>query len=565
MTKLNYLDPGSAVRAFSSLLYRDDTEIVNGHDIVKQFFGLIMIKNTSGYLPFARKYRPGKFSELMGQEVLTKTLSYCISNNRLAQAHLLTGIRGVGKTSSARIIAKTINCTDLKIDGTEISPCENCNNCQGFNNHSHPDIIEIDAASRTGVDDVREIIESCEYRPLLGKYKVFIIDEVHMLSKNAFNALLKIIEEPPPCVIFLFATTEVQKLPITVISRCQRYDLRRLTFDEIYALIDNIAKRENLKFEDEALKIIADKSEGSARDATSMLDQAASYAHNISDSKQIITAEVVSRMLGLVQTGTIIRIVQLIIANDPEKAVNLVQEIYKESSSLQHLIETIADFIADLSHAKVIPNYHNPLYKSYTNQITELLLGASLSRLSILWQIFSNGIAELKTSHNELITAQMLVIKAIYSCNLPTAEEIMSVDTGAGHEAANSSALVEETSLPEKKSDEREIFDFLKYCHKQNEMEIYYLLFNEVEVIKFANQELSIASSGSIKTSIIDKIKSLLENCWPGEKWLVLHKNQAKITGLKNKMMDIAASREDFRSIKNNFPGANISDILLET
>lgn len=501
----------------------------------------------------------------MGQEVLTKTLSYCISNNRLAQAHLLTGIRGVGKTSSARIIAKTINCTDLKVDGTEISPCEKCNNCLAFNNHSHPDIIEIDAASRTGVDDVREIIESCEYRPLLGKYKVFIIDEVHMLSKNAFNALLKIIEEPPPCVIFLFATTEVQKLPITVISRCQRYDLRRLTFDEIYALIDNIAQKEHLKFEDEALKIIAAKSEGSARDATSMLDQAASYSHNTSDPEEIITAKIVSKMLGLVQISTVIRMIQLIVAGDPEKAINLICEIYSETSSLQHFTETMADFIADLSRAKVIPNYHNPLYKSYSNQITEILLGTSLSRLSILWQIFSGGIAELKTSHNELITAQMLVIKAIYSCDLPTAEEIMSVDGSLDRKSANSSSLIEEEYLPEKKSDEHEIFDFLKYCHKKNEMEIYYFLFNEVEVNKFANHELSIASSGSIKKPIMDKIKSLLESYLPGEKWLVLHKNQEKITNLKNKMMDIAASKEDFRSIKNNFPSANISDILLET
>lgn len=524
-----------------------------------------MIKSTSGYLPFARKYRPRKFSELMGQEVLTKTLSYCISNNRLAQAHLLTGIRGVGKTSSARIIAKTINCTDLKIDGTEISPCENCKNCQGFDNHSHPDILEIDAASRTGVDDVREIIESCEYKPLLGKYKVFIIDEVHMLSKNAFNALLKIIEEPPPSIVFLFATTEVQKLPITVISRCQRYDLRRLTFEEIYTLIGNIAKKEGLSFEDEALKIIADKSEGSARDATSMLDQATSYSHNSSDPSQIITAEVVGKMLGLVQISTVIKMIQFIVANDPEKAINLVQEIYAQTNSLQHFTEIIADFIANLSRAKVVPNYHNPLYKSYSNQITEILLGTSLSRITILWQIFSNGIAELKTSHNELITAQMLIIKAIYSCNLPTAEEIMRVDSVSNYSIENSSSVVEEKALTEKKSDKYLIFDFLKYCHKHNEMEIYYFLFNEVEISKFDKQELSIASVGVIKPSITTKIKSLLENCYAGEKWLVLHKNQEKITNLKNKMMDIAGSREDFRSIKNNFPSANISDILLET
>lgn len=171
----------------------------------------LMSETKSNYIPFARKYRPSKFSELLGQEVLVKTLTYCIQNQRLAQAHLLTGIRGVGKTSSARIIAKTVNCTDLQDKNGEITPCDKCKNCESFNNHNHPDIIEIDAASRTGVDDIREIIESSEYRPLLGAMKFFIIDEIHMLSKSAFNALLKVVEEPPEHVIFIFATTEVQK------------------------------------------------------------------------------------------------------------------------------------------------------------------------------------------------------------------------------------------------------------------------------------------------------------------------------------------------------------------
>jgi len=172
------------------------------------------------YIPFARKYRSTSFYELMGQEVLVKTLSYCIANNRLASAYLLTGIRGVGKTSSARIIAKTVNCTDLKSHGEQIAPCLQCDNCISCTKQNHPDIIEIDAASRTGVDDIREIIGSSEYKPLLGAYKFFIIDEIHMLSKSAFNALLKVIEEPPPHVIFIFATTEVQKIPLTVVSRC---------------------------------------------------------------------------------------------------------------------------------------------------------------------------------------------------------------------------------------------------------------------------------------------------------------------------------------------------------
>ena len=322
-----------------------------------------MSKNNSNYIPFARKYRPSTFSELLGQEVLIKTLTYCIQNSRLAQAHLLTGIRGVGKTSSARIIAKTVNCTDLQISKEQITPCDKCKNCESFNNHSHPDIIEIDAASKTSVDDIREIIESSEYRPLLGQMKFFIIDEVHMLSKSAFNALLKVIEEPPEHVIFIFATTEVQKIPLTVISRCQRYDLRRLNFDEIYMLAQNITEQENLKFEDEALKIIAIKSEGSARDAVTMIDQAASYVHNASDS-EVVTAEIVRRMLGLFGIDTIIKFTQLIIANDPATAIGLLEEIYTNANSLEYFVQTMADFMAELSKSKVLVNYHNPLYQS---------------------------------------------------------------------------------------------------------------------------------------------------------------------------------------------------------
>ena len=521
-----------------------------------------MSKNNSNYIPFARKYRPSKFSELLGQEVLIKTLTYCIQNSRLAQAHLLTGIRGVGKTSAARIIAKTVNCTDLQVSKEQITPCDKCKNCESFNNHSHPDIIEIDAASKTSVDDIREIIESSEYRPLLGQMKFFIIDEVHMLSKSAFNALLKVIEEPPEHVIFIFATTEVQKIPLTVISRCQRYDLRRLNFDEIHVLVRNIAKQENLKFEDEALKIITIKSEGSARDAVTMIDQAASYVHNASDS-EVVTAEIVRRMLGLLGIDTIIKFTQLIIANDPATAIGLLEEIYTNANSLEYFVQTMADFMAELSKSKVIVNYHNPLYQSYSREISDILIGTSLSRITILWQIFSNGVQEIKQSHNELITAQMLIIKAIYACNLPSAEEIMDAGKSGGLIAADT--IQEKSNIPEPLETaiipEGEIFDFLKYCHDQKEMEIYYLLLNEVEIKKFTSQEVAIA--GNINNNVSGKIERLLKD-WSGKDWKVAISRQSNVNSLKDKMLKQVKQTGDYRLIKNNFPEANISDIILK-
>jgi DNA polymerase III subunit gamma/tau len=521
---------------------------------------VLMNNSASSYIPFARKYRPANFSELLGQEVLTKTLSYCIESNRLVGAHLLTGIRGVGKTSSARIIAKTINCTDIIKNGDEIKPCEKCKNCESFNKHNHPDIIEIDAASRTGVDDIREIIESSEYKPLLGKYKVFIVDEVHMLSKSAFNALLKIIEEPPAHVVFLFATTEVHKIPLTVISRCQRYDLRRLTFEEIYELIANIASKEQIKFEEEALKIIAIKSEGSARDATTILDQAASYSHN--NTTSIITADQVNKMLGSVQTSTIIKLVQLIISNSPAKALALLEEIYNNSSSLEHFIQSISEFIADLCKSKVITDYHNPLYQSYTTEITDIIIGMSLSRLTILWQIFSQGVQEIKTSHNELITAQMLVIKAIYSCNIPKIEDILDADAPPIPEIIDTTPIKTKAKVAVQDNTKLEITDFLKFCHQQSELEIYYLLLNEVEIKSFDNNKLEIITPKALTK--IDKIKELL-SLWSNKDWTILTSKNVKIKTLKEQMLEKAKISEDFQVIKNHFPSADISDIILKT
>lgn len=537
-----------------------------------------MPKTSSTYIPFARKYRPTNFSELLGQEVLVKTLSYCIQNDRLAQAHLLTGIRGVGKTSSARIIAKTINCTDKKTKGNYIAPCEKCKNCESFNNYNHPDIIEIDAASRTSVDDIREIIESSEYRPLLGAMKFFIIDEIHMLSKSAFNALLKVVEEPPKHVIFIFATTEVQKIPLTVISRCQRYDLRRLTFEELHELAHNIIKKENLKFEEEALKIIAIKSEGSARDATSMIDQAASYLYNASKG-EVITAELVGRMLGIMQTSTMIKFAQLIIANSPGAAIELLKQIYLNANSLESFVQGMADFFAELSKAKVIPNYHNPLYQSYSTEIADILIGTSLSRLTILWQIFSNGTQEIKQSHNELSCAQMLVIKAIYSCNLPTAEEILDAEAHYIPTIEKPNKQKENPVIisdPEEKFenlqkaniteganiDDTKIFDFLKFCHKNKEIEVYYLLLNEVEIDSFISGKAEIA--GKVENNMQNKIGRLLKD-WSSIEWKIIIKKRENIDSLKNKMLKKVRLTGDYQTIKNNFPDADISDIILKT
>lgn len=505
-----------------------------------------MSQTIESYISFARKYRPQNFNELLGQEVLTKTLSYSILHDKLSQSILLTGIRGVGKTSSARIIAKTINCNNMTQNGHHIIPCENCNNCTSCNKMNHPDIIEMDAASKTSVDDIREIIESAEYKPLLGKYKLFIIDEVHMLSKNAFNALLKILEEPPEHVIFIFATTEVRKIPLTVLSRCQRYDLRRFTMDEVTKLLQNIANTENINITEEATHFIAMKSEGSARDAISLFEQAINYNSN----DGILDIAIINKMLGVTDIHTTLKLIKLIIANNANDALILLDDIYVKANNLEYFLIHIIELIAELTKAKMINNYTNPIIANISQEITQILLGTNLSRLTILWQIFSNGMTEIKNSHNQHITMQMLIIKAIHASNLPKMEELMQIKTEQKIQDNNISSRA--TS----------IHDFLKFCHNQNELDIYYLLLNEVGIDNYGNNILEIACVNNIQKEILDKIKELLYK-FSNKEWSINITKKEHITSLKDNMIDEAKRSEDYMKIKNKFPNSDISDILL--
>ncbi|MGX6960508.1 MAG: DNA polymerase III subunit gamma/tau [Rickettsia endosymbiont of Pentastiridius leporinus] len=505
------------------------------------------INSNSQYIPFARKYRPGSFAELHGQDVLVKVLSYTILNNRLSGGYLLTGIRGVGKTTSARIIAKAVNCSSLITEDSTIKTCETCINCTSFNNHNHPDIIEVDAASKTSVEDIRRIIESSEYKPLQGKYKIFIIDEVHMLSKGAFNALLKTLEEPPPHVIFIFATTEVQKIPTTIISRCQRYDLKRLNFEEIFNLLEYIVKAENLKTDIEALRVIAYKSDGSARDAISILDQAASMS---AKSGNIIDKQTINQMLGLVDGSVVIEFLEYIVNRDVEKAINLANRLYGSSVNLELFIESAADFIAYLNKVKMLPNYCLPIYESFNDKIKAILAKTSFPHLSILWQIYNKGVAEIKISYNQLTETEMLIIKSIYSVSLPLAEDSPNIN--------NNSLPVSNQEIKKK----FEIVDFLKYLYENNEIEIYYFLLNNLEVKSFVENKLEFVS-----LEVTSKMKKQIEDllfAFSKERFeVIITKKQQNLT-LKTQLIDKIQTSQDFNLIKKHFPDSKILDILLK-
>ena len=280
------------------------------------------------YVILARKYRPQTFDDLLGQDALVQTLTNAIKNNRLHHAYILTGIRGVGKTSTARIIAKALNCTgpDGK-GGPTTHPCGVCENCKAITAGRHIDVMELDAASRTGVDDIREILDGVRYKPTNARYKIYIIDEVHMLSKNAFNALLKTLEEPPSHVMFIFATTEIRKVPVTILSRCQRFDLQRLKIEELMKMFHKIITNEGLQAEEEALQLLAKAADGSARDATSLLDQA------ISLGMGNVKTDVVKNMIGLADRTQTFELFENLVNGKTDKVIELLQNQYRNGAN----------------------------------------------------------------------------------------------------------------------------------------------------------------------------------------------------------------------------------------
>ena len=375
------------------------------------------------YRVLARKYRPQTFKDLIGQETLVKILTNAITNNRIAHAYLLTGVRGVGKTTTARLIAMSINCENRS--QTTCEPCGTCHSCISVRKDSNLDVIEMDAASKTGVDDIREIIDNVKYKPVGSKYKIFIIDEVHMLSKNAFNALLKTLEEPPAHVKFIFATTEVKKIPITIISRCQRFDLLRIDKQNLTSHLLDIADKENINIDRDAIALIVRSADGSVRDGLSLLDQA------ITNTADEITSNIIIGMLGLADRGNIFDLMEAIFKGRASNSLEIFNRLHQAGADVVMIFDEMLNIVHFITQIKIVPELKDDIHIPELERIKGAALAENITMgsLGMVWQVLFKGFEELHSGFHLFQHGEMIIIRLIYLYDGPGPEELIKKST----------------------------------------------------------------------------------------------------------------------------------------
>ncbi len=485
--------------------------------------------NQEQYVVLARKYRPQNFDELLGQDALVRTLTNAINNNRLHHAYILTGIRGVGKTTTARIIARALNCTGKDGNGgPTIHPCGECENCKAIAASRHIDVLELDAASRTGVDDIREILDGVRYKPTNARYKIYIIDEVHMLSKNAFNALLKTLEEPPSHVIFIFATTEIRKVPITVLSRCQRFDLQRLTIEDLSKHFKNILQKEGLEADDEAIHMIAKAADGSCRDGLSLLDQAIS----LSDGK--IQTETVKNMIGLADRSQTFSLFESLMAGKTDEVVNKLSEQYKNGANPTTVLQDLINITHMLAKAKIVPSSvdSDSLAESEKDFCKKQAPNVSIAVLSKIWQMMIKGLSELAIAPVQIDALEMILIRIAYSASLPTPFELLNdvkkkskITQAVPQQTAAVPLPVAGNGVQEKESvSSKTVFtkveEFIQYLESTRKPLLVYALKNDVSVTSFAPGEIQMTISDKVNNDFLLNLQKELSEA-TGEKWKI--------------------------------------------
>ena len=535
----------------------------------------------------ARKYRPLNFTKLVGQNNLIKTLSGSIERGRLAHAYILTGVRGVGKTSTARIIAKLFNCTNPeKSSEIAINPCGVCDSCLGIAEGKNIDVLEIDAASNTGVDNIRELIDGVGYKPLTSKFRVYIIDEVHMLSKGAFNALLKTLEEPPEHVKFIFATTEIRKVPITILSRCQRFDLQIVPSKILIDHLKWVCEEEKINFTLEALQIIVRVSGGSVRDALSLLDQSASI------SGDDIKSETISFMLGLPSRVSSIEILENIFDSNIENALKIYDNVINHGTNGEILIGDMLDIIHLSTRINIIGEKN---LDTFMNSIPDgekagilKISKISLPGLTRAWQILLKGIEEIRAAPNPDEAGSMILIRLAYSCNLPDpASLVKKIQASLEENKTTFNDSLEEKDDDKKNTSEiindlQEINsidnkttlaevntfeDLVEIFKIKGELLLHAQLLSCVHLISFEKGKLEISISGNTNNNIAKDISKFLKN-WTGEDWVISivddqgtetldHKNERKA----QEEIENTKNTPEMQKVLKAFPNAELKSI----
>ena len=552
-------------------------------------------EETTKYQVLARKYRPETFSDLIGQEAMVRTLKNAFDADRIAQAFMMTGIRGVGKTTTARIIAKGMNCIGLEGNtGPTTSPCGQCEHCVAISEGRHVDVLEMDAASRTGVDDIREIIDSVHYRAASARFKIYIIDEVHMLSNNAFNALLKTLEEPPEHVKFIFATTEIRKVPVTVLSRCQRFDLRRIEPEEMIKMLQNLAKLENASISNEALALITRASEGSARDAQSLLDQAISHGAGETSVDQV------RAMLGLADRGRVLDLFEFIMRGQAKEALNELGSQYSDGADPIGIIRDLAEVTHWVSIIKITPDAADDPTVSPDEKTRGQAFSQSLSMriLTRTWQLLLKALEEISSAPNPMMAAEMAVIRITHVSDLPSPEELVKKLTSTHSESegvkkGNSGGSVSNTTSsnfkPTQQTETRPIKNegntalaldtktldlqyptfesVLEIIRKFRDMKLLIDVENSVRLSSYVPGRIEFTPTENAPKDLAQRLGQLLQN-WTGFRWAITvvgncsgetiqEQRNAKDATLKRE----AKLHPFVKTVFDNFPKASIVEI----
>ena len=529
----------------------------------------------------ALKYRPQNFDDLIGQEVVAETIINSIKADKIPNAYLFTGIRGIGKTTTARIVAKTLNCSN----GIENKCKVKCDNCDAITNASHIDVLEMDAASKTGVDDVRDLIEFSRYGPTSAKYKIFIIDEVHMLSKQAFNALLKTLEEPPSYLKFIFATTEIKKIPITVVSRCQRFDLSRIKSSELLDFIKKIKDKENGKVTDDALRLIVKISEGSVRDALSLLDRALLSL----DTDKELDLSSAQKIFGYFDKSQLIDLFELILKGEEEKVIKIYRKIYDQGVEPKIFLN---DFLELLYYFKninslTLESTNFSLNDEEFNKIKNISNQIQPDVLILFWQFSIKSLEELDIVSNQHLSIEMFLIRLMH---LSSVKQIKQLDTKPKKENSTSKIetktetkiidQIKNISQEEKKNPEIQTevkaeiknqinsFDeLIAICTSKKELKLKFELEKNVNLVKFEKNRIEISFNDSLDKDFVKDLSTKLFD-WTKERWIItLSKSKGDLSIREKKenekkiLIEKAKKTEIYKNFMENFPDAELVDV----